>query len=197
MRPNCSLGWERHTQPPCRGGGGGGAARLDGQPQESDGAVGPYASIRRLHPRGRAQGHVENHTDRDSDWRLVPLSQLLPRESRQLITSAGMQLWQDIGGSVILCESNGTTRTELPRPRGHNGRRAPPVHADDDDTWSRIGITTATCPELTELLMGARLCVCENATGDLQLREWNGAQRALLRAPGCARDGGRLSMQPP
>ncbi len=196
MSPHHSLGWGRHTQSPCRGGGGGSAELLDGQPQQSDGAVGPYASIRRLHPRRHARGHVDNHTECDNDWRLVPLSQLLSRESRQLITSAGMQLWQDIGGSVILCESDGTTRAELPRPRGHNGRRAPPVHADDD-TWSRIGITTATCPELTELLMGARLCVCENATGDLQLREWNGAQRALLRAPGCARDGGNLSMQPP
>lgn len=197
MDPHHSLRWGRHTQSPCRGGGRGGPERLDGQPQQSDGAVSPYASTRRLRPRRHARGHADNHTDCDNDWRLVPLSHVLPRESRQLITSAGMQLWQDIGGSVILCESDGATRAELPRPRSHNGRRAPPVHADDDDTWSRIGITAATCPELTELLMAARLCVDENAAGDLRLREWNGAQRALLRVPRCAREEGNLSMQPP
>jgi hypothetical protein len=80
-------------------------------------------------------------------------------ELRQLLTAAYLQVWQDMAGSLILCEVEGETRAELPPPRNLNGRRAPSVQPDDDDTWSQISLTTAKRPELIELLMAARFCV--------------------------------------
>ncbi|KAL2162274.1 hypothetical protein VTH06DRAFT_7187 [Thermothelomyces fergusii] len=141
----------------------------------------PYRPSIPVHPASRPYRHPTPHPR--NDWEPASLSQLTPVELTLLITSAGLRVWEDLGGAVLLCESDGTTRAELPwaRARRCNGPTLPLAYFED--TWRRVNLGTATRAEIVELLVASHLSVQENSLGDLRLIEWSGRVRAVLRSP--------------
>lgn len=141
----------------------------------------PYRPSIPLHPAARPCSDAV--FDSGGDWLPASLSQLTPVELTLLITSAGLRVWEDLGGAVMLCESDGTTLAELPwaRPRRCNGSTLPVAYFED--AWRRVNLGTATRTEIVELLVAARLSVQENSVGDLRLVEWAGNVRSVLRSP--------------
>ena len=105
---------------------------------------------------------------------------MTPIEFTRLLTSAGLRVWEDLEGAVVLCEPNGKTRAELPGPSstGSHEPAFPPTYSED--RWRRVNLGTASRTELVELLVAARLGAEENSAGDLRLVEWGGATRAIL-----------------
>ncbi|KAL2172659.1 hypothetical protein VTG60DRAFT_4105 [Thermothelomyces hinnuleus] len=141
----------------------------------------PYRPSIPVHP--ASWPYPDPDPDPDDDWEPASLSQLTPVELTLLITSAGLRVWEDLGGAVLLCESDGTTRAELPwaRARRCNGPTLPLAYFED--TWRRVNLGTATRTEIVELLVASHLSVQENSVGDLRLIEWVGRVRAILRSP--------------
>ena len=153
----------------------------DPQPAASpDPAENPYRPSVPLHP--AAQSYLGEVPASNDDWALASLSRVSPVEFAELLTAAGLRVWEDLGGAILLCESDGRTRAELPwglsRPR--NGAALPAAYFED--AWRRVNLGTATRTELVELLVAARLCVQANSAHDLQLVEWGGTVRAVLPA---------------
>lgn len=141
----------------------------------------PYRPSVPVHPASRPLHDLT--PDPGNDWELTSLSQLTPVELTQLITSAGLRVWEDLGGALLLCESDGETRAELPwaRARRCNGPTLPLFYFED--AWRRVNPGTATRTEIVELLVASRLCVQENSMGNLRLTEWSGRVRAILHDP--------------
>jgi len=117
-----------------------------------------------------------------TDWRRIPISQLLIQDFTQLFFVAGFSVWTDDAGSLRLRDADGILRTQLPTPRSFNERRAAPTIFNEVE-FRRISICTATCQELRALLMESAICVCENSTGDLYLRGPTGRVLGVLRRP--------------
>jgi hypothetical protein len=93
---------------------------VNSQPTASlDPTANPYRPSVPIHP--AAQSYIDEVPASSDDWTHASLSRVSPVEFAELLTAAGLRVWEDLGGAILLCESDGRTRAELPwgqsRPR--------------------------------------------------------------------------------